>query len=162
MARDHLIPHFEPRAFENFAALEPTASLSLSFLHPSRSDQRQILVELGAGQRKKGGISKVCQVSLQIGRSLSFNLAGWISTQRRGNTPHFNERLPQSKILFCTLDGVPSPHPPSFLLWTVFSLFHILSQLSLTAHIHLGPSIHDVRKILSPSPCYPHTQATYQ
>ena len=48
MARDHLIPHFEPRAFENFAALE--GSLLLSFLHPSRSDQRQILVELGAGQ----------------------------------------------------------------------------------------------------------------
>ena len=77
VARDHLIPHFEPRAFENFAALEPTPSFPLSFLHPSRSDQRQILVELGAGQRK-GGISKVCQVSLQIGRSLSLFQPGWL------------------------------------------------------------------------------------
>ena len=131
VARDHLIPHFEPRAFENFAALEPTASLSPSFLHPSRSDQRQILVELGAGQRK-GGISKVCQVSLQIGRSLSFNLAGWISTQRRGNTPHFNEGLPQSKILFCTLDGVPLS--PSTILPPLDSFFIIPYPFSAFPH----------------------------
>ena len=57
MARDHLIPHFEPRAFENFAALEP--SLPRLLLLPSSiqvglAGQRQILVELGAGQRRKG------------------------------------------------------------------------------------------------------------
>ena len=95
VARDHLIPHFEPRAFENFAALEPSLPPSLtpssppSFIHPGRTSagRRQILVESGAGPDSSGGrdegggrgrqagISKVCQVSLKTGKlSLSLSL----------------------------------------------------------------------------------------
>ena len=63
VARDHLIPHFEPRAFENFAALEPSLPPSLtpssppSFIHPGRTSagRRQILVESGAGPDSSGG-----------------------------------------------------------------------------------------------------------